>query len=392
MDRALEQEATKRIEHARLMAVLETDADRVFFSECAMRLQPKVSWTCKTLATDGKTLLYNPSYVKSLSMEELYGVAIGHETMHCSMLHFARFLPLNLSSPYEHYIANIAADLEINPLCLSAKFVLPKGGVMPGQAPFGNLPSGKTMGTYYTMLLDSGYGKQGDGKGGFTPSCGEVIPSEDQAEASEASREWQDIVAAAQTAAMKRGELSAGLRRLIDSVLKPKYNPWVMLEDYLLKKSHCDLTWMRPNRRYMSQGIIMPTKHGRELGDVVIMFDLSGSITNEQARMMAWTMESVISRCSGKVTMLYHDVEVNTVKEWESGDEMPTFSGNGGGGTSHIPAFEKIDELDIQPTVVVAVTDMESEFPKSCDYPTVWLATENNSQRAPFGDYMCMVD
>jgi len=61
----------------------------------------------KTMATDGKILLYNPDFVNKLTEAEVIFVII-HELMHCANLHFARSLGR------EQKLWNCAADYAIN--------------------------------------------------------------------------------------------------------------------------------------------------------------------------------------------------------------------------------------------------------------------------------------
>lgn len=68
------------------------------------------------MATDGRTLTYNPTFVTGLSPDELLGVLV-HEVLHNALDHPARRSDRNI----ERW--NIACDLAVNPLLLAAGFV-----------------------------------------------------------------------------------------------------------------------------------------------------------------------------------------------------------------------------------------------------------------------------
>jgi len=61
----------------------------------------------KTMATDGKVLLYHPDFVNKLKEPEIIFVIL-HELMHCANMHFARGLGR------EAKMWNWAADYSIN--------------------------------------------------------------------------------------------------------------------------------------------------------------------------------------------------------------------------------------------------------------------------------------
>jgi len=63
-----------------------------FFAELLFNLkiiEGNPSGRFKTMATDGKSIIYNPNFVNKLSEEEVIFVIL-HEIMHCANLHFAR--------------------------------------------------------------------------------------------------------------------------------------------------------------------------------------------------------------------------------------------------------------------------------------------------------------
>lgn len=375
--------AKEIIENARFRAIGESSPDRVFFTHCALQMVPIPSRRMLTMATDGVRLFYNPEFTLQLSQDEVHGVVCGHETAHCFMDHFMR------GSGYANKeMANIAMDLEINQILQEAGYVLPKIAVFPGKPPFESLPLKETFEVYYRLLHSmASQLPSGDDPGG----CGGIIEPQDSAEAMEQSQRWREIAAAAAQAAAAVGTVSGALQRIIDKILKPKYDPWQHLEDYLTHTAKADKSWAKFNRRYLSRGMYLPGRFSMALGEMVILFDLSGSITEDQARMMAWVMATAMERMPGKLTIMYHDVEVHKVQEWEPGDSELKFESTGGGGTSHIPAFEMIDNMGLEPELVIAVTDLYTEFPSHTPHKTLWLRTVEGNSTPPFGDVINLV-
>ena len=125
--------------------------------------------------------------------------------------------------------AQVAADLEINPICRDAGFALPAEAIFPGEGEYAHCPPGKTMEEYYVLVQqEQQEGSQSDdGEGNDPGGCGGVMPAPDQASAEHSANSWKGRVAAAQPAS-QRGELPGSLQRWVERILKPRVpaNPW----------------------------------------------------------------------------------------------------------------------------------------------------------------------
>jgi predicted metal-dependent peptidase len=340
--------------------------------------------------TDGKRLAVNPEWILGLPPEERYGVVIGHEPMHCAMEHFARSRGMEDSRA-----AQIAADLEINPICREAGFTLPPDALFPGEGEYADLPSGNTFEEYYALLASkrpkegqSGEG-QGPGEGQDPGNCGGVLPAPDKASAEHAANQWKGRVAAAAQAASQRGELPGSLQRWVERILRPKVDPWAILREYMTRAVKTEQSWARLNRRALARGLYLPSRHGNELGDVVLLVDTSGSIGQEQLDLMAGFLEGVLSANPGNLTIIYHDHKVQGVEEWTPESGPLELHPVGGGGTSHVPAFQEIENRGLEPSLILAMTDLETRFPADPGIPTIWVDVEGG-HRPPFGQYVCI--
>jgi predicted metal-dependent peptidase len=109
--------AGQRIQKARTRLLL----DHPFFGTLLFRLKSRESSGIKTMATDGVTLFYNPSFVDTLNSATLVGV-LAHEVMHPALQHHLRRSTRN---PRRW---NIACDYAINLLLLGERLSLPESG------------------------------------------------------------------------------------------------------------------------------------------------------------------------------------------------------------------------------------------------------------------------
>lgn len=425
LNRLVADERTKKaaamIEAARFRAVLDMNIARAFWTDMALSLTPVPVPGIPTMCTDGKRLMFDPEFTVGLTPDEVHGLAVGHETIHCAQQHFGRIEPWMDPS-----IAQIAADCEDNELCIEAKFVLPKTAVIPGRGDYDYLPTGKSLEEYYRLIWEhekqkppssqsvresqcpsgggSGPGSPGspspgpraaaDPPGGTGLSqppdpggCGSFIPAPDPATAAQLAATWQGLVAAAAQAARGRGDLPAGLKRFIDRVLKPTVSGREILRDYLMRAATSDRSWSRPNRRYLHRGLYLPGRSGEVLGEVVFSVDTSGSMGEEQLAVCAGVLEEVLQLFPAKLYVMYSDAAVHRVDEWTP-DDGPLgikFDPVGGGGTSHRCVWDEIENRGIDPSVVLCASDLDTEWGERPPYDVVWLATENTSREPPWG-------
>ena len=391
----LAKRALEAIEDCRFRAVGERSAARAFFTNLALGLKPEVAGEdnpVETAATDGKRLAVNPQWVAGLPAEELYGVVIGHEPMHCAMEHFARAVGME-----DKQAAQLAADLEINPICADAGFKLPPSAVFPGEGEYRDMRPGLTFEEYYDLLVkqkqdgNSGAPSPQDGQGAQDPGgCGGVIPAPDQATAEQRANDWKGKVATAAQEAGRRGELPGSLQRWVDNILRPQVDPWEILREFMTRAAKTEQSWSRLNRRALARGLYLPSRRSNELGDVVLLVDTSGSMDADQLARIAGFLEGVLAANPGSLTVIYHDTKVHHVQEWMPESGPLTLEAYGGGGTSHVAAFEEIENRGLEPAVILAATDLETRFPADPGIPTIWVATKDNGRQPPFGRYVCI--
>jgi len=392
--------ALDEITKARSLLVL----DHCFWGMLAMRLKMVESPECETAATDGEVMLFNPEYVATLSTQQLIGLE-AHEVMHCAMGDIWRL------DERDHLIWNMACDYVNNGLLLESKFTLPDGALV--NSAYNNMAKEEVYNILYKMKgkggkqggqqggQPGGKGKQGQGKGkpqqgqgqgGKHPDpgkCGTMFKPADSTKAKEAEVEWK--TATAQAANVSQGTIPANLRRRItDEVLDPPL-PWhVLLRDFVQRTARNDFNWSRPNRRYLSQGIILPGLLSDELPLVAIVGDTSGS-TDEYQQRFANEVSGVLSCFKTTVLFLQVDARIQgEPKEYKTEDLPIEFTFHGGGGTDFRPAFDYIEKEGIEVACLIYLTDLYGTFPKNePTYPVMWVSVTKD-KKAPWGETIPM--
>lgn len=403
-DQAAAEAATKAVAAARARLVLGRDAASAFFATLALRLTAVVDRACPTAATDGRALVFNPAFVLGLSADELVGV-VAHEVLHCALAHHAR---RGFRDPGRW---NAAGDLAVNPLLVSAGFALPPTRLMPGEGSYAHHRPGLTAEAYYAALTDpsppGAPGRQADpgGTAGVGPTggppaddpggCGAVRdPAEGSAGAgSPADADWAVAVAQAGQAARGRGDLPAGLARLVDQVVRPRPDWREVLRAFLTRPARADPAWGRPDRRFVWRGLYLPGRRSEAVGGFVVAVDTSGSIAARELGRFAGALDGLLGTAEATVTVLGHDTAVHSVRTWEPGDGPFTLDPVGGGGTSHACVFDWLDRSRLDPAGVVCLTDLETTFPARVPaVPVLWAVVGGNPTDPPFGSRLTIDD
>ena len=357
--------------------------DHCFWGMLAMRLKMQENPNCETAATDGELMMYNPEFIDSLSTPELIGV-LAHEVMHCAMGDIWRL------GERDSYIWNMAADYVNNIELNKAGFTLPKGCLLDQKY------AGKSKEEVYNILYKElgGKGKGKDGKGSGNGKdgqdlrdpgkCGGMFKPSDAKQAKEGQMEWKKAVA--QAVALAAGDIPGELRKMIlDEVLDPPL-PWhVLLRDFIERTAKNDYNWVRPNRRYLPQGIILPSLISDELPMVCIGDDTSGSTSGFETA-FANEVSGILASYQTTTLVIHADCKVHNVEEYRTEDLPIKLDPRGGGGTSFEPVFDYIEKEGITPACLIYLTDLEGRFPsQEPDYPVIWVSVTKD-KKAPFGE------
>lgn len=360
-------------------------AGHPFFAMLALKLKLQEERGIKTADVDGKTLRYNPDWIDKLELPEVVGLN-AHEVMHCAVRHMLR---RGSRDPQKW---NLAADYEINRTLKNANFQLPDGGAisdafkdMTAEAIYALLPD---------MPGDSGGEGQGGGAGEDPGGCGGVrdAPSQDgenkasPAEMAEQEADWKLAVAQAAQVAKARGKLPAELEKLVEELLEAKVDWQSVLRRFISASVPTDYSWTRPNRRFVAQGLYLPSVHKEGVGKIVIGNDTSGSISDELLQQFAGEINMIVKEVRPEEVVVVHcDAMVHHVQRFQP-DEDVVLEAKGRGGTDFRPVFDWVEQNGEEPRCLIYLTDMYGGFPDDPpSYPVLWAST-SGVRDAPFGE------
>ena len=325
--------------------------DNLYFGRLAMYLELVENRSIPTAAVDGKSLFYNPDFMLSLSKTLAVSV-VAHEVEHCAMKHTTR---RNGRAPARW---NAACDYVVNAELKQCGFALGESWLYDKQF------DGKSTEEIYELLPEN-----------HGPALDEILDERVNAEITEVEQSWQVAVAQAAYAARAQSNLPASARRMIAEMQEPKVDWREVLRDFFGNVNPNDYTFARPNKRFMSMGLFLPTLHGHSIGNVDVVIDTSGSITSKVLTAFASEITEIFdSTRPSRIRVIYCDAAVNHVDVFEQG-ETPTFNMHGGGGTDFRPPFAMIEKEGAAPDALVYLTDMYGPFPADPGFPVLWCAT-----------------
>jgi predicted metal-dependent peptidase len=347
---------------------------QVFFATLVMSTPMVVDTTLPTAATDMLTIFYNPAFIEGLTLPQVMFV-LAHEVMHIVFKHGLRRGSRNPQ------LWNIACDYAINLILHEAGFEVIQGCLFDPRF------KGMSAEQVYDMLkqeMDKENKKRkqnGEGKAGpgdlhqDTSGMGEDVrePANIDAEArAKAEQQIQQKVAQAANMARMAGKMPAGVARLVDEILNPTV-PWQdLLREYMTRVTKDNESWSRRNRRFTD--VYLPSRHSQRMGEIVVIGDTSGSITNQELARIASEVAAISEAVNPeRIRLVWADTEVAGEQEFEAGDIIKA-DPKGGGGTDMRVPLQHIDQY--QPEIAVLVTDGYTPWPNvEPEYPLIVVCT-----------------
>ncbi len=444
-EKALEDIALRRMQKARADLLLS----HPFFGSIALKLELKSDTKCPNLATDGKTLTYNPHFISVLSNEHIIA-SQAHEILHIACNHHIR------RNGRDAKLWNKACDYAINSLLNEAGFSLPEtffkhdkaydnmsvddiyvqllrlydqdihGGAQSAQVAEQTDKSEEngSSGTFDNEQEDkSTEDKKKDTKAENsdedTAKSQEKNKAENEGDSNENSANKQSVqssffgeindhpmlseennksmqkaleesliqITQAMQSSANQGDIPLGILRLYQQAINPQLNWQSLLQRFIENCNDGDFTWSTPNRRYISQDIYLPSRKEPRIPTMALAIDASGSVDDKLLALFCAELENILESYDTTLFIMYHDTKVQKHEIYTRADRPLKLFVQGGGGTSYkdIPNF--IEKENIQPSCLLWFTDFECNlFPEEPHYPVLWVSTSKEKENLPFGD------
>ena len=368
-----------------------------------------------TAYTNGRDEVYGTAFVDQLPVRELSFVCL-HEAMHKGLRHLTTWRAMFKENPQ---LTNMACDYVVNRMIVAAD---PNETVCK----FPRNPDGTRMGLYdekyngmsakqvYDLLKQEQEQKQksggqgegqpdgqgqpgnGSGSGNFDEHGWEDAQSMDKDERDALEKEIDHALRRGEAEAKRCGAGKGDMPAEVGELLRPAVDWRAALREFITSTCAAkdESTWRRPNRRFLSQGIYLPSSYGTALGHAVIGADLSASMWcgDPSPMQRIFTEVEQIARTVNpdKLDVLYWDTHVAGHDKFTKGQYegiLNQMRPKGGGGTcaACVPAY--MHEHKIKPDCIIMVTDGVLFGSWGTDYPApvLWLIINNPEAQPPSG-------
>jgi predicted metal-dependent peptidase len=380
-----------------------------------------------TMATDGRSVWFNPDWCERHGVEKTMGV-IAHEVLHVVNRHHLR------RGERDAELWNVAADLLINRLLEDDKYVLPQDGLFDRDRRYAGLPTE----TIYARLLEqqqqqnaeqpkemqpskqpSAGGASGSGNGYDPTTSGQtgnhVNPDQGSTRRGNSAfpaRHWGEVrdltkpnghrlspterlhaehdldvrIRQAAAAAKRVGKFGTAQREMVEIATdrvdwRDKFR---IAFDGVLRG---EVSWSRPNRRFIQHGMYLPGWRRTGAGRIGFVLDTSGSISANELSVYTAAVLGILEETGPEtVALIQCDAEVQRIDYIQPGESFDRIEVHGRGGTRFQPAFDWIAESGFGADAIVYATDLHcSDQPQDPGVPVIWL-TPTRNRTMPFGE------
>ena len=329
-----------------------------------------------TMCTDGQTIWWSEDFVDAHSEDEIKGV-IAHEIMHIVLKHHLRRGQRDVKG------WNIATDYVINSGLLAEGFTLPANGLIDDQY------DGMMAEKVYDLLPRS-EDQEEPQWGGVSDAKGEGDGQPSPAEVAQMEADIDQRVFMAASAAEASGKLPASIKDMVNRMRRTQVDWMDVIRRFVGGDQPDDYTFRRCNRKvYYTQGIYMPAVDRLGVGDIVLGWDSSGSVSMREQEYFLGVFNQLIEDFNPRsVTLIVCDADVQSVTRYEQGEPVEAVEAKGRGGTRVKPVFQYVEDNNIDCDAMVYLTDMGIwDWPdEEPDYPVLWVSTDTNANDAPIGE------
>lgn len=356
-------EAEKALSRARIH--LMSREETTFFSVVCLSLVHMWCNKIPTACTNGLNIRYNEAFFMACKPAERVGLIL-HEVLHVIFQHMLRI------GDRAHKRWNRACDYVINLIIIDAGFRLPEGALISEDY------RGMSAEEVYELLDDND-----------DEDCWDDLIPGDGTPIDEVKDKIDDIIVQAAQQAEAAGDspssIPGDIRRYIDKLTNPEI-PWHrVLAGFYRRLAKTEYRFTKPNRRFFTQGILMPSLCGEKLEKGAVSIDVSGSVEQYQFDSFISETAAILKDQQPDVLhFLQWDTRITRRDDITCVRDLSKIEIVGGGGTNIKPLLEYANEEN--PDWLLVFTDGHFDMPDlrpKC--PIIWVVHSNPGWKAPFG-------
>ncbi len=228
-------------------------------------------------------------------------------------------------------------------------------------------------------------------QGGAGGSLGDDLSSDGLAdmnadEIAEALAETEIELAQAAMAAKQMGNLPAAFKQLVEELLHPP-TPWhKYLEQFMSRQTEDDYCFHEPDQNFRHLGMYIPSLSGEGCGDVVVIADESGSVSDQLFQSFGGHVSRVLEMANPERVLLAHvDTHVHDVDEYTPESLPLKMERKATGGTDMSVGVHEMAQRFPDADAIIVLTDGMTPFGTDPGIPVFW-AISDKGIRAPYGE------
>ena len=129
----------------------------------------------------------------------------------------------------------------------------------------------------------------------FDGTCVQPNPSlTDSGSQSKHEAEMRVAVQQAAEAAKAQGKLPGSLSTLVDGIVSPQIDWKMKLARFLRSNNKSDYSWQKPNRRFIADGLYLPSLYSPCVEEIGVITDTSGSRTDTELNQDLGEISSIL--------------------------------------------------------------------------------------------------
>ena len=412
-----------------------------FFGNLALRLPLRADASRKTLASNGREILYSPQWIADTGAD-IIQTAIARIVLACALKHHTR------RGERDSARWQLASQLVTHGLLRDSGFTVPADADawdnLSVEDAYDRLPEPKDdnneaqtaasppIGTGNTTTPTSHSNATGNGDANdstspsdnanrqnptdsgasFDPAApasidpsgtGEILDATDPDNTAESNQApinitaeeqaWDAAMHQALNLAKTQGKAPGQIEDTIRNAHVSTLDWRTLLRRYLTDTAHNNYSWSRPNRRFIDTGLYLPSIHSEGIQTIAVIIDTSGSLpTNTLSEFWTEVREITANTHPESVFVLQVDAALQDATEYTAADLPDKIALKGRGGTDFRPGFEWLAEQGLQPSVCLYFTDMKCNSYPDIEpaYPVIWCnwaeAPHGDTDRAPWGE------
>jgi len=347
--------------------------DKPFLGTLASRLELIKNDNIQAFSSDGVKFEYNDDFINESSLEELE-FTFANGAMHASMAYD------NRQGNRSNWLWQLSCDYAINDMLVQS------GMHRPNPAHYSKRFTNMYVEEIYAELradvnkinediLDDSYKEVNKNNDDTKQSSSEQTLNEQL---------FKEFASSVLDTYEKKGELPQTLERFFKLNSQTKIDWRDELRNALDRFAKDDYVSMPPNKKFLSQGIYLPSLHS-ETFNLVIAIDSSASIDEKLLEEFLSEVNSLmLTIAKYKIDLLVCDDKLRIHRKFLSGESLDVDL-VGGGATDFNPVFEFIDSELNDTRLLLYFTDLDGCFPKNePNFEVKWVS--KNNLEIPFGE------